>query len=99
MSKHVAIINANLVETRPNSGFVVVVVDLLFYVHPIVCGGSVVVVLVFITLCPSSFAIILMTKRELVALLLLSFECLVKCSVALPHGALSWSAVCDCGIS
>ena len=29
------------------------VVDLLFYVHPIVCGGSVLVfVLVCITLCP-----------------------------------------------
>ena len=45
-----------------------VVVDLLFYVPPIVCAGSVLVfVLVFITLC---FAIILTrSKRELVALL------------------------------
>ena len=25
--------------------------------------------------------------------------CYYKCSVALPHGAMSWSAVCDCGIS
>ena len=42
----------------------------------------------------SSFAIILMGKRELVALLSFSSWCLA----ALPHGALSWSAVCDCGI-
>ena len=45
----------------------------------------------------SSFAIPLTRKRELVALLLLSFGC--KCPVALPHGAVGWSAVCDCGIS
>ena len=32
-----------------------------------------VLVMLFSTLCPSSFAIILMGKRELVALLLLSF--------------------------
>ena len=46
---------------------------------------------------PSSFAIILMGKRELVAL----FVFLVSrdCCVALPHGAMGWSAVCDCGIS
>ena len=23
--------------------------------------------------------------------------CYYKCSVALPHGAVGWSAVCDCG--
>ena len=47
----------------------------------------------------SSFAIILMGKRELVALL--SFIFLVSCDgcVALPHGAMGLSAVCDCGIS
>ena len=32
------------------------------------------------------------------------FYCLIdvlyyKCYVALPHGAVGWSAVCDCGIS
>ena len=50
----------------------------------------------------SSFAIILKRKRELFALLLLSYGCLVtvhKVSVTLPCGAISWSAVCDCGIS
>ena len=44
----------------------------------------------------SSFAIILMGKRELFALLCLSSWCLL---VALPHGAVGWSAVCDCDIS
>ena len=48
----------------------------------------------------SSFAIILERKRKLVALLLLSYRYIVtKCSVALPHGAVGWFAVCDCGIS
>ena len=49
----------------------------------------------------SSFAIILMRKRKMVAMLLLSYRCLatVKCSVALPRSAVVWSAVCDCGIS
>ena len=26
-------------------------------------------------------------------------SCYCKCSLALPHGAMGWSAVCDCGIS
>ena len=51
----------------------------------------------------SSFAITLKRKRKLVALLLLSYRCIVtlyyKCSVALPRGAMGWSAACDCGIS
>ena len=45
----------------------------------------------------SSFAIILKRKKKLVALILLSCYC--KCSVALPRGAMCWSAVCDCGMS
>ena len=40
-----------------------------------------------------SFAIIL----NLVALLLLSYYC--NCYVALPCGAVAWSALCDWGIS
>ena len=40
-----------------------------------------VIVLVCITLCPVSFAIILTRKRELFALLLLSFGCLVTVKV------------------
>ena len=46
----------------------------------------------------SSFAIILMGKRELVALFCLSSWCLVIV-VAFPHDAAGLSAVCDCGIS
>ena len=52
--------------------------------------------LLFSTLCPSSFAIILMGKRKLVALLM---SCDSQCSLALPSKAVGWSAVFDCGIS
>ena len=45
----------------------------------------------------SSFAIILKRKRKLVALLLLSYR--KKYYVAIPRGAVGWSALCDCGIS
>ena len=44
-----------------------------------------------------SFAIILMGKRELAALLSLS-SC-GDCCAALPQGAMGLSAICDCGIS
>ena len=47
----------------------------------------------------SSFAVILMGKRELVALLSLSSWCLMMGCVALPRGVMGLSAVCDCGIS
>ena len=53
-------------------------------------------VLAFRSLCPSSFSIILMWKRELVALLM---SCDSQCSMAFPHGAMGLSVVCDCGIS
>ena len=33
------------------------------------------------------------------AIIVLQMYCYYKCSVALPHGAVGWSAVCDCGIS
>ena len=46
----------------------------------------------------SSFAIISMVKRELVALLI-GFLVSRDCCVALPQDAMGWSAVCDCGIS
>ena len=45
----------------------------------------------------SSFAIILTRKREHDALLLLPSY--YKCSVALSHGDMGWSEVCDCGTS
>ena len=47
----------------------------------------------------SSIAIILMGKRELVALLNLSSWCLVMVVEWLPCSAMGLSAVCDCGIS
>ena len=48
----------------------------------------------------SSLAIFLKRKRELVALLLLSYGCLVTIDNLICdsyYGAVGWSAVCDCG--
>ena len=45
----------------------------------------------------SSFAITLMGKRELVALLTFVFLVSRDCCVALPHSAMGLSAVRDCG--
>ena len=45
----------------------------------------------------SSLVNILQRKRELVALLLLCCGSFL-CSASFPHGAVGWSAVCDCGI-
>ena len=36
-------------------------------------------------------------KSECFAIIVLQMYC--KCAVALSHGAVGWSAVCDCGIS
>ena len=33
------------------------------------------------------------------ALTVLLMSCDSQCSVALPHGAVGWSVICDCGIS
>ena len=57
--------------------------------------------LLFSTLAPSSFAIILMGMKEVVALLYLSSWCLVAVSVMwlFPNGAMGLCAVSDCGIS
>ena len=38
-------------------------------------------------------------ENWLFAFIVLQMYCYYKCSVALPHGAVGWSAVCDCGIS
>ena len=46
----------------------------------------------------SSFAISLMGKRELVAVLSLSSLCLVRIVWLFLQGAMGLSAVCDCGI-
>ena len=47
----------------------------------------------------SNFAIILMGKRELVALLGFIFLVAHDGCVALPRGGMGMFAVCDCGIS
>ena len=59
-----------------------------------------VLVLLFSTLCPSSCAIILMGKRyDCFRLTVLPMFCNSQRSVALPHCAMGWSAMCDHGIS
>ena len=49
----------------------------------------------------SYIAIISLRKKDSWLLyfncLLMSFD--IQCSVSLPHGAVGWSTVCDCGIS
>ena len=46
----------------------------------------------------SSLAIVLLRTVELVALVFCC-GCLCSVSSSLPHCAVCWSAVCDCGIS
>ena len=38
-------------------------------------------------------------KAGCFALIALHISCYCRCSVALPHVAVGWSALCDCGIS
>ena len=63
-------------------------------------GSVFVFVLVYITLCP--FKCCKHLEEEMragsFALTALRMSCYCKCSVALPHGAVGWSAVCECGI-
>ena len=35
----------------------------------------------------------------IIIIIILQMYCYYKCSVALPHGAVGWSVVCNCGIS
>ena len=52
----------------------------------------------FYDLC--SFAIMLTRERVgCFGLIVFRMSCHCKCFVALPHGAVGLSAVCDCGIS
>ena len=44
----------------------------------------------------STFAIIL---KRCLAIIVSQMYCYYKGSVAVPHGVVGWSAVCDCGIS
>ena len=77
-----------------------VVVDFLFIVTPIVGVCNCYIFCCALLCVNSDIAIILMWKRELVALLYLSSCCLVMVGwAALPHDATGVSAVCDCGIS
>ena len=67
-----------------------VVVDLLFYVPPIVSGGSVLVfVLVCITLCPFQFCNHLDKEERAGCFAFVAFwmSCYCKCPVALAHVA------------
>ena len=74
----------------------------IFNVLPVMCGSSVVVlVFLYITLCPFYFSIILKGTRTAgyFAIVVLQMYCYHKCTVALAHSAVGWSVVCDCGIS
>ena len=57
--------------------------------------------LLCITLCPFWFCNHLEEEEKAgcFAIFVLKMYCFNKCSVAFPHGAAGWSAVCDCGIS
>ena len=54
--------------------------------------------LLYITLCSFPFCIHLEEEARCLAIIVLQMYCYCKCSVALSHGAVSWSAECDCGI-
>ena len=58
-------------------------------------------VLLCITACPFLFYNHLEEEEKdgCFAIIFLQMYCYYKCFVALPHGAVFWSAVCDCGIS
>ena len=58
-----------------------------------------VLVLLFSTLCPSTFTIILMKNVGCFTLIVLLMSCDCSCSVALLHGAVAWPSECNCGIS
>ena len=61
--------------------------------YPFLGGGSVFVDLLFNALpLPEE-------KAGCSAVIVLQMSCYCKCSVALPHGSMGWSAVCDCGSS
>ena len=73
---------------------------LLFYAPPIVSGGS---VLVFVLVCISLTFLVCNhldedEKAGSFAFIAFCVSCYCKCLVALPHGAMGWSVVYDCGI-
>ena len=69
---------------------------------PVGCGGSVSVFFsLYISLCPFYFCNNLEEEERAgcFAFIVLWMSCYHNCSVTLPHGAVGWSAVCDCCIS
>ena len=76
----------------------VVVVDLLFNVLIIACGGF---LFVFVMLCISfcQYKFCKEVEAGCFAIIVLQIYCFFECSVALSHGAVGRSAVCDCGTS
>ena len=72
----------------------------LFIVPHIACGvfvfGSCFAIQYIVLCVLSSFAVFSLDCFTFIVFLM-SSDC--YCSLPLPHSALSWSAVCDCGIS
>ena len=70
----------------------------MFYVSLVVF----VFLCLWFTLCPFEFCNYL-DKQERAELVVCFYcfkmSCYCKCHVALPHGDVGWSTVCDCGIS
>ena len=68
---------------------------------PIGCGGSLSLFYCAYLCVISSFYDHLEEKKRAgcFAFIVLRMSCYCKCSLTLPHGAVGWCAVCDCGIS
>ena len=77
------------------------IMSLACFVMPLFVGVLCVSLFCYAFLCVhSSFEIILKRKKAgCFAIIFLYMYCYYKFSVTLPHGAVGWSAVCDCGIS
>ena len=79
-----------------------VVDEVMFNVLPIDCERS---VFVFNLLCITVYQFQFRNhlkeeeKSGCFAFIVLQMSGYCKCSVALPHGAIGWSVVCDCDIS
>ena len=56
-------------------------------------------ILICLTLCPFWLCNFLDEEESVGGFALIVFRMYCKCPVALPHGAVGKSAVCDCGIS
>ena len=69
---------------------------------PLFVGGGVCVCLCFVVRYFVSFLVCNYLGEEERAgcfpFIVLLVSCYCKCSAALSHGAMGWSAVCDCGI-